>query len=169
MKTTIPQILEEVQRQTKKDQQIKVLKTYDSPVLRGILKLNFDSNYKMDLPESEPPFRKDIRTPEGYSDTNLYVEFRRFYIWTEQKLNLSRARKEVLFIQMLEGLHWKEAELLCLAKDKKLQTKFDKVTESIVREAFYDLLPKEPIPPKKFRDIVVSKNEVKNNSSASNT
>jgi len=154
MKTTIPQILEEVNLLTKRELKLKTLRSYDSPVLRGILKLNFDENEIMDLPPGEPPFRKDIKIPEGYSETNLYVEFRRFYIWMKKTSNpnLSKVRKESLFVQMLEGLHWKEAEVVCLAKDKKLETKYSELDYDLVYEAFTGLLPfkkKEEKKPKK--------------------
>ena len=43
-----------------------------------------------------------------------------------------------MFIQMLEGLHPKEAELICLVKDKELTTKY-KLTKGIVAEAYTDI------------------------------
>ena len=43
-----------------------------------------------------------------------------------------------MFINILEGLHPKEAELLCLVKDKQLQTKY-KITLNNVKEAFPDI------------------------------
>ena len=160
MKTTIPQVLEEMQLLPTKELHIKILRSYDSPVLRGILKLNYDEDSIMDLPPGEPPFRKDTKIPEGYSETNLYVEFRRFYVWMKNTTNpnLSKSRKESLFIQMLEGLHWKEAELICLAKDKKLETKFTKLSYATVAEAFPGLLSdvsskkKEEKKPKKVKE-----------------
>ena len=50
-------------------------------------------------------------------------------------------RKEQLFLQMLEGLHWTESELVCLAKDRKIQTKYKSIKEDLVREAYPDLMP----------------------------
>ena len=98
----------------------------------------------MGLPEGEPPFKKDTSIPDGYSDTNLYVEFRRFYIWLNPS-NLTKIRKEALFVQLLEGLHWKESEVVCLAKDRQLSKKYKSLTEDLVREAFPNLLP-VPVP-----------------------
>jgi hypothetical protein len=43
-----------------------------------------------------------------------------------------------MFIQMLEGLHPREAEILCLIKDKKLTTKY-KLTYEVVKEAYPDI------------------------------
>jgi hypothetical protein len=66
-------------------------------------------------------------------------------------------RKEQLFTQMLEGIHWTEAEAVCLAKDKKLQTKYKSLKEDLVREAFPHILPAkkklEPTPKKKVASL----------------
>lgn len=153
MRTSIPQILEEMDKASSKEAKIKVLRAYDHIVLRGILQINYDHRAKFNLPEGEPPFKKDTSVPAGYSETNLFTEFRRFYIWLDPHVNLTKFRKEQLFIQMLEGLHWSEAEVVCLAKDKKLNTKYKSIKEELVREAFPDLLPppvkKEKTEPKK--------------------
>lgn len=141
MKTTIPQIFDEVEKAVSKENKIKVLRAYDHPIVRHILRMNFDPSIKVYLPEGEPPFKKDTSVPAGYSETNLFAEFRRFYIWLDPNINLTKQRKEHLFIQMLEGIHWTEAELVCLAKDKKLQTKYKTLKEDIVREAYSNLLP----------------------------
>lgn len=149
MRTTIPQIFEEVEKASSKQDKIKVLRAYDHPVLRGMLQLNYSPNLKMDLPEGEPPFKKDKQIPVGYAETNLFVEFRRMYIWLDPKQNLNKVRKEQLFIQLLEGIHWTEAEALCLVKDRTLTTKYKSIKEDIVREAFPDLLPPPVEKPKK--------------------
>jgi len=141
MKTAIPQIFEEVEKAGSKESKIKVLRSYETPVLIGILQVNFNPDVKIHLPEGEPPFKKDTSIPLGYSETNLYTEWRRMYIWLDENINLTRMRKEQLFTQMLEGIHWTEAEAVCLAKDKKLQTKYKSLKEDLVREAFPNILP----------------------------
>lgn len=156
MRTTIPQILEEVERTSSQENKIKVLRSYENPVLRGILQINFNLAVKVHLPEGEPPFKKDKEIPIGYSETNLFAEWRRFYIWLNENSNLSKIRKEQLFIQFLEGIHWTEAEVVCLAKDRKLQSKFVSVKEDLVREAFPDLLPAPKKPA--FKDIEIVDN-----------
>jgi len=132
VKTSIPQIFDEVEKAGSKEAKIKTLRAYDHPILKGMLQINFDPNVKMNLPEGE---------------SNLFVEFRRFYIWLQDDINLTRGRKEQLFIQLLEGIHWTEAEAVCLAKDRKLQTKYKSLKEDLIREAFPGLLPNKPIIP----------------------
>ena len=43
-----------------------------------------------------------------------------------------------MFIQMLEGLHPREGEILCLTKYKDLSSKY-KVTRDIVEQAYPDI------------------------------
>jgi hypothetical protein len=152
MRTTIPQIFDEVDRAATKESKVKVLRAYDHPVVRQILRMNFDPAIKVYLPEGEPPFKKDTSVPMGYSETNLFAEFRRFYIWLDPNINLTKQRKEALFIQMLEGIHWSEAELVCFAKDKALQTKYKSLKEDLVREAFPNLLPPPVKVPTKVKE-----------------
>ena len=45
-----------------------------------------------------------------------------------------------MFIQMLEGLHPDEAEILCLVKDKMLARKYPKLNQEIVAQAFPDIV-----------------------------
>ena len=52
---------------------------------------------------------------------------------------LKSLRRETLFIQILEGLHPLDAEILCLMKDKKLYDKY-KITKENVIEAYPDIV-----------------------------
>ena len=51
---------------------------------------------------------------------------------------LFRSRRETMFINILQGLHPLEAEIVCLVKDKKLGEKY-KVTKENVSEAYPDI------------------------------
>lgn len=51
---------------------------------------------------------------------------------------LNPLRRENMFIQMLEGLHPMDADIMCLVKDKKLQTKY-RITKEMVGEAYSDI------------------------------
>ena len=50
--------------------------------------------------------------------------------------NTTKTQKETLFIQMLEGLHQDEAQLLLDAKNKTLHRVYKGLSESVVKEAF---------------------------------
>ena len=98
MKTLIPQIFDEVERTPTKQAKINCLRAYDHPILRGMLQINFNPNFKLDLPAGMPPYKRDEKIPVGYSETTLFAEFRRMYIWG-QPSNLPKVKKEMLFVK----------------------------------------------------------------------
>ena len=49
---------------------------------------------------------------------------------------LSKTRKETMFIQMLEGLHKEEADVVISAKDKTLHQKYKGLSDNVVKTAF---------------------------------
>lgn len=151
MKTTVPQILDEVEKVKTLDAKVQVLQSYNNTCLRGILNMNFNPNLVFNLPQGDPPYKKDVERPLGTTETNLYTEYRRFYIWLRPS-ELTKARREQLFIQMLEGIHYTEAELVLAVKDRKLTHKWPSVTAEVIRKAFPELLPETlaeipPLPP----------------------
>lgn len=135
------EILDLVDKAKTRQEKVKVLKQHETPVLRALMRINFDPTVKMDLPEGEPPFNKEAGRPIGYQQTNLINEYRRFYIWLDPTQNLPKFKKERLFIEMLEGLHLSEAEVMCLVKDKQLTKKYKSIKEDIIREAYPQTLP----------------------------
>ncbi len=68
--------------------------------------------------------------------TSIRREYKKFYNFLKGGNNeLSGLRRETMFIQILQGLHPKEAEILCLVKDKDLETKY-KITKENVSQAY---------------------------------
>ena len=145
MNLLVSEILDKFEAAKTKEEKIDVLRNNVTDPLLVLLRLNYDHMLKMDLPDGEPPFKKDTDKPIGYSESSLQLELRRFYVWLEPNVNLPKIKKETLFVNMLEGIHWTEAEALCLAKDGKLQTKYKSLKESIVREAFPDAITPKPV------------------------
>ena len=153
MNLLVSEILDKFEAAKTREEKIAVLKNNVTDPLLVLLRLNYDHLLKMDLPEGEPPFRKDTDKPIGYSESSLQLELRRFYVWLEPSTNLPKLKKESLFVNMLEGIHWTEAEALCLAKDRKLHTKYKSLKEDIVREAFPLALNPKPVEVEKEESI----------------
>ena len=143
MRYNIHEIFEFVEKEKNAQERVAILKKNDSKVLRDLLKMNFDPAIKFDLPEGSPPYKTDKNIPVGMGESNIFVEARRLYIFMPEKV-LSSMKKEMLFIEMLEGLHYLEAEMLIAVKDKCLQKKYKGLSEKVVRDAFPDLLPPPP-------------------------
>ena len=76
--------------------------------------------------------------------SNLYNEARRLYLFEvghpKRPAGLKKLQQENIWIQILEGVHHDEADMLNLVKDKKLATAYKGLTEALVREAFPGLL-----------------------------
>jgi hypothetical protein len=71
--------------------------------------------------------------------TTIRKEYVRFYNFIKGgNDSLASLRRETMFIQMLEGLHPLEAQIVCLVKSKELQKKY-KITKEIVSEAYPDI------------------------------
>ena len=133
---TVHEIFNLINNAKDKPKKKEVLKQYDKPYLRQLLKAAFYSKIEWDLPEGTPPFMAN-EAPVGTQHTLLRSETRRLFNFLKGGNNtLSKTRKETLFIQMLEGLHTTEADLLINIKDKRLNQVYKGLTEAVVKEAF---------------------------------
>ena len=134
MQLSLHEVLQKVSNAKTKAQKIKLLQEFNTPALRQILIANFDESVVSMLPEGEVPFNKND-APEDTEHTKLVHEYRKLYLFFKGGANISQTRRETLFIQLLEGLHEGEAEVLCLMKDRKIGKRW-KITKQCVEEAF---------------------------------
>lgn len=135
MNLLINEIIQKVNNAKTKVEKIALLRQYESPALRTILIANFDESVKFLLPEGDVPYTKN-EAPEGTEHTRLSKEYRVLYNFVKGgNDSLSQNKREMMFVQLLEGLHEKEAEILCLVKDKSLGKRY-KITRACVEEAF---------------------------------
>ena len=134
MQLLLNEVLQKVSNAKTKAQKIKLLQEYNTPALRSILIANFDESVISMLPDGEVPYKKND-APEDTEHTKLAHEYRKLYLFFKGGANVSQTRRETLFIQLLEGLHEKEAEVLTLVKDKKIGKRW-KITRQCVEEAF---------------------------------
>lgn len=137
MKLLISEVIKKASNAKTKAQKIKILKDNNSQALRSVLKWNFDPSIQSDLPEGEVPYNKND-APIGTEHTVLEREYRNLWRFIKGANSLSNMKREQLFFQLLEGLHESEAEVICLVKDKELQSKF-RITHAVVKEAFPEI------------------------------
>ena len=130
------EILTKINNAKDKPKKIEVLRQYDTPGMRMILKGAFDPKIEWDLPEGTPPYIAN-EAPAGTEHTFLEVEAKRLYNFAKGGNDqLNKIRKETLFIQMLEGLHASEAKVLIDVKNKSLNKTYKGLTSEMVKEAF---------------------------------
>lgn len=132
------EILKAVSSAKTKTEKVDLLREYRSPALVSLLIWNFDESITSALPEGEVPYVASDK-PVGDGISRLVSNQRMFYNFVNGGNNdLSRTRRESLFIELLESLHKDEAELLCLVKDKKIGKKY-RITKNVVAEAYEDI------------------------------
>ena len=162
------EVLDLVSKQRSKAKKIEVLKKYDEQSLRRVLIWNFDESIISILPEGEVPYAdpedqvsysgtlstrlsEEIRTMHskgnfslGVSDqqghTTIRRESKNFYHFVKGGNDaMSNIRRETMFINILQGLHPLEAEIIVLAKDGQLSDKY-KITKDVVSEAYSNIV-----------------------------
>jgi hypothetical protein len=132
----LSEVLKKVHNAKTKDNKISILRENDSDPLRMVIKSSFDPNIEWVFPEGEVPYKKND-VPEGTEHTVLRKECRKLFRFIKGGDNtIPQFRKENLFIQMLEGLHESEAQLIIDAKDKKLHQVYKGLSDNVVKEAF---------------------------------
>ena len=166
IKLLISEILQKTHNAKTKQEKIKILRENETPALKKLLIWNFDESVISLLPEGEVPYAS-TGEQTSYSGTlsskvedavskmselgsnslgsmdqgrsSIRKEYHMFYNFVKGGNDgLSSLRRETMFINILQGLHPKEAELLCLVKDKKLINKY-KISFDNVKKAYPDI------------------------------
>lgn len=100
--------------------------------VQAVLQWLFDDNIKSTLPAGKTPYKVNDAPGPDLTQTQLRFEFRKFkYFVTEQ---VPQVKRETMWIELLEGIPEKEAELMELVKDKT--NPFKNLTKEIAQKAF---------------------------------
>jgi hypothetical protein len=158
------EILELASSQRTSAKKVEVLKKYEDNSVKAVLIWNFDDSVISMVPEGEVPYGDPNEQTvfdgslsenivnetkgglsatgqdlDGRNKTSLRKEWNVLYNFVKGgNDSLTKTRREMMFINLLRGLHPKEAELLCLVKDKLLQSKY-RLTKANVQEAYPDI------------------------------
>jgi hypothetical protein len=158
------EILELASTQKTAAKKVEVLKKYEHDSLKSIFIWNFDETVVSLLPQGEVPYANAEEQTvysgtlsqnlareagggesatgqdlDGRGKTSLRREYQNLFHYVKGGNNtLTTIRREMMFINLLQGLHPKEAEVLILTKDKKLTDKY-KITLDNVKQAYPDI------------------------------
>ena len=158
------EILELASKQRSNAKKVEVLQTYSHDSVKTVLIWNFDESVLSLLPEGDVPYAETNEQTvysgtlseniakeaagglsatgqdlDGRGRTSLRREYQNLYHYVKGGNNgLSTIRREMMFINLLRGLHPREAEVLILTKDKNLASKY-KITLDNVKEAYPDI------------------------------
>ena len=157
------EVFDAASKQRTKAKKIEVLQRYAHDSIMALLIWNFDESIISALPEGDVPYGNnrednnvtgtlsdkinDAVSKMGEMDSNslgsqdqgkasIRKEYTKFYNFLRGgNDSLSSLRRETMFINILEGLHPLEAEILILVKDKKLTDKY-KITKEVAGAAY---------------------------------
>jgi len=161
------EIFDIASKQRSNAKKVEALQKFAHPCVKSLLIWNFDDTIVSSLPAGDVPYaavdemdsfkgtlsEKIADAVEkmgemgsrslGSQDqgrTSIRKEYTKFYNFVKGGNDgLSSLRKETMFINLLQGLHPLEAEIICLVKDKKLETKY-KISKDVVSDAFPDII-----------------------------
>ena len=132
------EVLELVSEQKTDAKKVAVLKEYECDIIKSLFIWNFDDSVISLLPPGSVPYKPN-ENPLGTDHSSLRREQRNLYMFVKGgNDSLSTIRRETIFIQMLEGLHPKEADIVIAVKDKALEDKYD-IPYEVVEEAYPDI------------------------------
>ena len=136
MDLLISEILDKVSKAKTKKEKVDILQKNDHQSLRMVIKSSFDPKIEWVLPDGDVPFTRN-EAPEGTEHSSLSYESRKLYHFIRGgNPQITQNKRETMFVQMLEGLHESEADVLVAAKDKKLHQVFKGLSKNVVQEAF---------------------------------
>ena len=125
-----------------KKEKLEWLKQHDSIPLRIILRLWYDENIEFLIPDSAPPYKENATSDEGMM---LYHEARKFRIFVKGGGydNLQQAKRESLFIGLLEDVCDEDSKMLCqmITREK---------VKGLTKQTVEDALPRIFIDPLKL-------------------
>ena len=148
MEKSLHEIFTEVEKEKSYKAKAEKLKEYETDGLKTILRGAFDTRIEWKLPTGKPPYQESTAPDWDLADLQLVREARtlgRFATFegrdTNQSQGLNKLRTEQLYIQLLEGLHPTEANIVIEMVKKKLPYKG--LTAKIANRAFPNLIPEE--------------------------
>jgi hypothetical protein len=137
----IYEILEKAAEAPSRVEKIEVLKKYNCLGLRDVLRGAYDDRIQFTLPPGAPAFEGALSN-DGNAPTSLHAMTPRFSYWVKggKGDGLPALTRERLFLEVLEGVHPKEAEVLIAMKDKKFAGKYKGITKALVMETWPNLI-----------------------------
>ena len=157
------EVFDAVSKQETNAGKVKALQKYEHDSLKALLIWNYDDSVVSLLPPGEVPyssleeeqntsgtlstkinqqsdtmrFNETANANQGH--TTLRREWTKLYNFIKGGNDtLNGLRRETMFIQILQGLHPLDAEILCLVKDKDLESKYA-IPKNAVTQAYPDI------------------------------
>ncbi len=123
--------------QENEDNAINGLMTFaqTNGAIEKVLMWAFSDRITSKLPDGKTPYKPNDAPASDLSESALRFEFKKFkYFVTEE---VPKTRRETMWIELLESIPAKEAEMIDMVKDKVWP--FRNITKEIAQKAFPDV------------------------------
>lgn len=137
---TLHEALTEVANAASREEKVQVLHKWNSFALRMILKGAYDDAITFLLPEGDPPYNPGSKAVSPAAIQKQVKNNFKYFAKGGAGDNMLPAKREKMFIGMLEVVHPDDAPLLLAMKDKKFQGLYKGVTKLATQEAFPNLI-----------------------------
>ena len=123
--------------QENEDFAVNGLRTFNdnNGAVKAILQWVFTDRIVSKLPDGKTPYNVNDAPASDLTESALRFEFRKFKYFVTNEV--PQTRRETMWIELLESIPAKEAELMDLVKDKVWP--FKNITKEIAQKAFPDV------------------------------
>lgn len=109
-----------LQEQVERTKQVAKVDSTFAPLMRMAV---LEAEKMVGMPAGMPDtYKPDTSLPDGFANTDARAEFRRIKNFQAggSMQKVASHQREKLWVQMLEGMHWKEANVMVHIKDQTL-------------------------------------------------
>ena len=109
-----------LQEQVERTKQVAKIDSTFAPLMRMAV---LDAEKVVGMPTGMPEtYKPDTSMPDGFANTDARAEFRRIKNFQAggSMQKVPSHQREKLWVQMVEGMHWKEANVMIHIKDQTL-------------------------------------------------
>lgn len=150
-KIFVPELFDELVKLKNRKERIDLLRQYyekdeyHKQLIIDTTQCLYHPAVLMELPDGVPPFKTEYidynMAPNQLGQTYKRVKY---FVRGHSEFIQNKLKREVVYIQQLEGMYKDDAELFLMVKDKKLTGRWKILDEVLFRSAFPHLLPELP-------------------------
>jgi len=130
------EVIEKVKAIKTKEEKINFLRQNETWALKDILKGSYDPTIEWLIPKGPPPF--EVNLPQSTPTTLLKQNTQfRYFVKGGPGQKMMKAKREQIYLALLEGIHPKDAELVISMISKK---SVKGIPKKIAKEAFPGLI-----------------------------
>jgi hypothetical protein len=138
MAKLIYEVIVEAGKKRSKAEKVECLKQNESWALKDILRGTYDDAVQWLVPEGAPPYtpNKEESTPSNLIRQNTQFKY---LVDSRDARNVLKAKRENIYIRLLESIHPLDAEIVINMVSKK---SIKGISKSVVQEAYPGLIQK---------------------------